>query len=279
MIESDVNTEVRFFISKTRVAPLQAQTIPRLELLSAFLLSKLVTSVMEGLSPSLPQILLRCYTDSQVVLFWICGTNKEWKLFVNNRVSEIHRRVHSDVWSHCPGSSNPADLPTRGLTLLELSVSQLRRHGPVWLQAGFEPSLHGEVQSMPRECTLELKTILSHSLVSTEPNTAIELILDPAKFSTFSRLIGVTARVLRAVQKFKDLKRREAFSPPQESLRAELLWVKSAQNELSDLKTLTRQFNLLKDERGVWCCGGRLANTKIPYAAKYPILCSLKVTL
>ena len=119
---------------------------------------------------------------------------------------------------------------------------------------------------------MELKTILSHSLVSTEPNTAIELILDPAKFSTFSRLIGVTARVLRAVQKFKDLKRREAFSPPQESLRAELLWVKSAQNELSDLKTLTRQFNLLKDERGVWRCGGRLANTKIPYAAKYPIL-------
>ena len=180
---------MKFLVSKTS----------RLELLSAFLLSKLVTSVMEGLSFTLPQILLRCYTDSQVVLFWIRGTNKEWKPFVNNRVSEIRRRVHPDLWSHCPGSSNPADLPTRGLTSFELSVSQLWRRGPEWLQAGFEPSLHGGVQSMPRECTLELKTTQSHSLVSTEPNTAIELILDPTKFSTLSRLIGVTARVLRAV--------------------------------------------------------------------------------
>ena len=162
------------------------------------------------------------------------------------------------------------------MTSLELSVSQLWRRGPEWLQAGFEPSLHSEVQSMPRECTLELKNTQSHSLVSTEPNTAIELILDPNKFSTFSRLIGVTATVLRAVRRFKDLKRREVVrsrvDPVEESPRAELLWVRSAQNELSDLKTLTKQFNLFKDERGVWRCGGRLANTEIPYAAKYPIL-------
>ena len=42
VIESDVSTDVKFMVAKTRVAPLQAQTIPRLELLSAFLLSKLV---------------------------------------------------------------------------------------------------------------------------------------------------------------------------------------------------------------------------------------------
>ena len=54
------------------------------------------------------------------------------------------------LWSHCLGSSNPADLPTRGLISLELSVSQLWRIGPEWLQAGFEPSTVSNVQSMPR---------------------------------------------------------------------------------------------------------------------------------
>ena len=40
---------VRFVAAKTRVAPLHTQTIPRLELLSAFLLSKLVVSVRNSL--------------------------------------------------------------------------------------------------------------------------------------------------------------------------------------------------------------------------------------
>ena len=199
---------------------------------------------------------------------------------MNNRVTEIRRRVHPDCWSHCPGSSNPADLPSRGLTSLELSVSQLWRHGPEWLVAGFEPCLESKAMSMPKECTLELKAAQSHGLVTMEPNTAIESILDPTKFSTLPRLIGVTAKVLKAVRRFKNLRRMEVVNPPlnpvEESLEAELLWVKSAQGELPDLKTLTKQFNLFKDERGVWRCGGRLANTEIPYAVKFY---SLKVTL
>ena len=47
---------VRFVASKTRVAPLQTQTIPRFELLSALLLSKLIFSVVDSLRPLLPHI-------------------------------------------------------------------------------------------------------------------------------------------------------------------------------------------------------------------------------
>ena len=57
---------VRFVVSKTRVALLQSQTIPRLELLSAYLLSKLIVSVVDSLKPTLPQIDVRYYIDSQV---------------------------------------------------------------------------------------------------------------------------------------------------------------------------------------------------------------------
>lgn len=275
VIESNASTEVKFLVSKTRVAPLQCQTIPRLELLSAFLLSKLVTSVISSLSPTLPQVSLKCYTDSQVALFWIRGTTKEWKPFVNNRVREIRSRVHPDHWAHCPGSTNPADLPSRGLTPLELLVSQLWRRGPEWLQAGFEPSPQNPVQYLPRECALELKTVQSHSLVSTESSTTIESILDPMKYSTLSRLIGVTVKVLRAVRRFKNMrtgKTNPTMNPVEESQEAERLWVKSAQKTFTDFKTLAKQFNLFKDEGGVWRCGGRLANAELPYAVKFPIL-------
>ena len=117
ILKSDMSTTVRFVVAKTRVAPLQTQTIPRLELLSALLLSRLIVSVLNSLKSMLPQLVLKCYTDSQVALFWICGTDKKWKPFVQKRVAEIRRNIPPPCWSHCAGETNAADLPSRGLPL------------------------------------------------------------------------------------------------------------------------------------------------------------------
>ena len=80
---------VKFVAAKILVTPLQAQTVPRLELLSALLLSRSITSVSDSLKSTLSLMELRCFTNSQVALFWICGTDKEWKPFLRNRVAEI----------------------------------------------------------------------------------------------------------------------------------------------------------------------------------------------
>ena len=89
VLKTKEDTFVRFMVAKTRVALLQVQTILRLKLLSALLLSRLITSVSDSLESTLPLTEQRCFTDSQVALFWICGTDKEWKPFVQNRVAEI----------------------------------------------------------------------------------------------------------------------------------------------------------------------------------------------
>ena len=73
--------------SKTRVAPLKNQTIPRLELLGALLLARLVTSVRESLRDFVNEVV--CYTDSLIVLYWIKGFSKQWKPFVQNRLRDI----------------------------------------------------------------------------------------------------------------------------------------------------------------------------------------------
>ena len=73
VLRTEATTTVHFVVSKTRVAPLQAQTIPRLELLSAFLLSKLIVAVSDSLQPTLSQLEISCFTDSQVALYWIRG--------------------------------------------------------------------------------------------------------------------------------------------------------------------------------------------------------------
>ena len=87
--------EPTFVASKTRVAPTKSQTIPRLELLGALLLARLITSIYDALKPEIVLLPCICYTDSLVALYWIKGEKREWKPFVDNRVKEIRRLVPS----------------------------------------------------------------------------------------------------------------------------------------------------------------------------------------
>ena len=132
ILKTETRSSVQFVAAKTRVAPLKSQTIPRLELLSALLLANLIVSVHSSLQHQIPSLSIKCFTDFQVALYWILGSDKEWKPFVQNRVAEIRRKVHPNHWYHCPGTNNPADLPSRGITMMELSVSQLWRSRPEW---------------------------------------------------------------------------------------------------------------------------------------------------
>ena len=137
------------------MAPLKTLTIPRLELLSAVLLARLISNVADSLSTRIHLEEPRCFTDSQVALFRIKGTGKDWKPFVQNRVNEVRKWIPVDCWSHCSGKESPADIPSRGLTPLELSVNQMWMGGPEWLK------ISTDITPLPEEifelCVVELK--------------------------------------------------------------------------------------------------------------------------
>ncbi len=139
-------------MSKTRVSPLNPQTIPRLELLSALLLARLMRSVTASLEVKLNLTQPTCYSDSMVALFWIVGVSKTWKQFVQNRVAEIRNFLPNDCWRHCPGTDNPADLPSRGLTPTELALKGLWINGPKWLREKNTNQPFEEIP-MPEECS------------------------------------------------------------------------------------------------------------------------------
>jgi hypothetical protein len=112
VVQTDSERCVRFVASKTRVAPLRELSIPRLELLSSLLLARLMDTATNSLLPSISLGHPICYTDLKVALYWMVGSTKEWKQFVQNRVSDIRGLVPISCWRHCRGTDNPADLPS-----------------------------------------------------------------------------------------------------------------------------------------------------------------------
>ena len=181
---------VKFVAAKTRVAPVGGATIPRLELLSGLILSKLIDNIHTALGAELQLDDPVCFSDSKVALFWIQGTNHEWKQFVENRVNTIRSLVPPQHWKHCPGKENLADIPSRGMGAFELVNTPL--HGPDWLYYSEElqddpvPTL-----SVPEECRCEMKRKDSVHLLATiqdHSTFCLSQLIDPQHYSSAYRL-------------------------------------------------------------------------------------------
>lgn len=272
LIETNLGITSRIVAAKTRVSPSQALTIPRLELLAALLLARLIHAVMDSLSSVFDLLMPVCYTDSRVTLHWIKGVNKSWKLFVQNRVNEIHKLVPDTQWRHCPGVSNPADLPSRGISIAELENSNLWFNGPAWLVNGItEDELESE---MPPECAAEMKLKNDDTTccLTAAQEVGVSQIIDCGSYSDLKRLTRITWKVLHFVN---NLKLHSPLSDSQLFVQAEVLWIQDVQSALLQEKgfgELRRQLDLFQDDNGLWRCGGRLKLAKIDYGARHPIL-------
>ena len=136
---------------------------------------------------------------------------------------------------------------------------------------------------MPEECSKELRAQRKqvHTLVSTDPRPRIGTLVEIKRYASLQRLLRVTAQVLRAVRLFRcprgGQRKYSDCTSPELLSKAEHQWIGESQRSLiqhGSFKDLKAQFKLYTDEKGLWRCGGRLANAEIPYLTKHPIMLS-----
>ena len=115
-----------------RVAPLKGMTTPRLELMAATILMRLLDAVINALSCQLKVSSVTYWLDSKTVLYWIQNRG-EWKQFVKHGVNAILEKTDKSSWRYCPAGENPTDIGSRGATATMLKSEPLWWTGPEWL--------------------------------------------------------------------------------------------------------------------------------------------------
>lgn len=216
-----------------------------------------------------------------IVLAWLAQEPTSWKTFVSNRVSEIQGLTNSATWSHVISEENPADFISRGCSVTTLADCALWWSGPHWLQ---QVRCH-----WPKVAPISIHTDdalekRSNKLVCI--STVSELCFID-KFSSYSKLLRVTAYCLRFIAnlKTKQTQKTTGGLQTEEIIQARcqlirLIQAKHFSIELVKLKQkgqVSKKSRLLSlnpflDDHGIIRVGGRLTNARLSVDKRYPIV-------
>lgn len=268
---------VHLVMAKSKVAPIRSRlTIPKLELAGAALLVRLLNHVHTSLSTVVDLSDVFAWSDSEIVLCWLRASIHNLEVFVANRVSQIQNSKTPLIWRHVPGDMNPADCASRGCMASSLINNSLW-WCPQWLT---RPEL-----SWPRNkfSAPEVLPGLRVGVAENLPAYNLDTLLN--KYSSFDKLIGVTAWIQRFINNGKN-PQHKLLTPvlsPLERREALLLLVRGVQIENfsdiidilkrgSNLKGSVARLNPFLDETGLLRVGGRLKNSNLPHGARHPLL-------
>ena len=278
-------TYTSFVIAKSRIAPLKPHTLPKLELMGAIIAAKIFTVIKSSVGDVINSV--HMWSDSQIVLHWL-NSDKKLKQFVSNRVMEITNVCPAQWWNYCPSADNPADLLTRGVSLSALQASTIWTQGPEWLIHDEQRPIWSHKEMLHVQLTIaEAEVLLEPEEQPAEQGHGVEMIIDINRYSTLTKLLYVTAYVLRFVGYVKSHVSKPAGPITVNELsKAQTLWIRSCQlsafsKEINNLKNnpvsnrrspLVRQLRLFLDSCNLLRCGGRIHNAPVGRHTKFPYL-------
>jgi hypothetical protein len=248
-------------------------TTPKRELEAMALGAKIAYKLQTTYAEVYPQLSLHMWTDSEIALCWL-HSNKPVNVFVNNRVAQIRKLAPKATWRHIPSAENSADITSRGLTAADLLASDLYWYGPSVITADSYPEPY-TAPDIPQPLH-----ILTTTATVPVPPSILQLV-DLDQHHSLPRLRHILRLVLTACYKFKgqtvpssqslakEVSRRLYQAEQAVSLDKELAYL---QQPAGHRPTLIKPLKLFLDQDQIIRCGGRLGDSALPYASRYPVL-------
>jgi len=299
--KEDGEVEIALVAAKARVAPLRAVSIPRLELMGAVLgyrLTRKITALLRLTSAHVTY-----WTDSMDVVHWVRSQSRQYKPFVANRVSELQSESVPSQWRFVPGTENPADVATRGMSAQEMMEVNVWFDGPEFLRGPEQqwPETRVKPALVSVEAEVEISKANCHATVTNM--TKSDELVSYLKFSSWVRLVRSTAWVLRFIRRLKERCSLKIGEKPSRGLQkspADKLEVEPlTADEFRDAETalfrdvqrkafpeIVKSLEIGKpmgksqladlspflDQDGVLRVGGRLQSSSLPFNARHPVI-------
>ncbi|XP_062714127.1 uncharacterized protein LOC134290914 [Aedes albopictus] len=278
-------------ISKSRVSPLTRQSTPRLELCAAVMAAQLADSVKTSTELSCSTTF---WSDSSIVLHWIASSSSSWKVYVSNRIAEIHRLTRGSEWRHVPSEANPADRVSRGVPASLVVNDQIWWHGPPFLAVERNHWPENIIELSPLHLRAREEEVRQTvSLVTTSLPMAISLInkhstLLPLthtfawirRFVSNSRLTAPNRVVGSLTTKEVDDSLRWLIGQVQEEcFSAEIRFLQQNPGPVKknfSFKSPLKKLNPFLDSEGLLRVHGRLELLEAPFDTRYPIILPAK---
>ena len=176
------------FMGKAKVAPIQQQNIPKLELAAAVIGVRVAFFIKQQLDVTISKTTF--WLDSATTLQWIYNSKERHKRYEANRVAEIFETTSPSDWPHVPGVLNPADDGTIGLKLNEFKPEYRWFNGPLFLK-------HDPTNWPPTKLP---NYTLAASMALSRANQPL---IDPKRFSSIEKLKRDLAFLILFISKLK----------------------------------------------------------------------------
>ena len=195
-VNSKGEINVRLLMGKSRVSPMRAINIHRLELTAAHTASKISNLLNSELD--ITPLLHQYWSDSEIVLGYIKNESKRFRVYVANRTQAIRETTDVSKWHYVNTKDNPADYASRGLDV-DSPETQTWFIGPESLWKPDENLMQSEEQYIVEDNDPELKKALHMNTVSlTNMDNDIFSRLE-SRISGWYRCIRVLATIRRFI--------------------------------------------------------------------------------